>query len=125
MEHRWGQRIAFDRLVRLTGRPLALGVGRLRDLSLSGAWIRTSLVLAPGARVELSIEADGPGSNTATRVEASVVRCDGLGMGIEWCVLAPEAVLRWLRGAAAELMSATTALAEATAGGLPYRSLGS
>jgi hypothetical protein len=125
MEHRWGQRIALDRRVRLTARPLAVGVGRLCNLSLSGAWIRTSLVLVPGAQVELSVEPDGPGSDTLSGVEAFVVRCDGLGIGIEWCALAPDAVLHWLRSAAAEPLMASSTEELAPLEEQSYRSLGS
>jgi hypothetical protein len=102
MEHRWGQRIALDLPVRLKARPLALGVGRVRNLSLSGAWVGTELMLAPGTLVHLSVELSGLAIEAAAAVEACVVRCEGTGIGVEWCELAPAAVLQWLQGAAGE-----------------------
>jgi hypothetical protein len=101
MEHRWGQRIALERLVRLTARPPALGIGRIRNLSLSGAWVSTNLPLAPGALVYLVEEPPGGGSASGAGIEAFVVRCDESGIGIEWCEAAPELVLWWLREPAA------------------------
>jgi hypothetical protein len=97
MEHRWGQRIALDRLVRLTARPLALGIGRIRNLSLSGAWISTNLPLAPGALVHLIEEHPPESGESGTGIEAFVVRGEATGIGIEWCEVAPERVLQWLR----------------------------
>ncbi len=97
MEHRWGQRIALDRAVRLTARPLAIGIGRIRDVSLSGAWISTNLPLAPGALVHLTEEQPGSLGESGAGIEAFVVRCDETGFGIEWCQASPELVLQWLR----------------------------
>jgi hypothetical protein len=108
MEHRWGQRIALERSVRLTARPLALGVGRFGNLSLSGAWIHTSLVLAPGALVGLHVEQSESAEGSAPAVEACVVRCDGTGLGIEWCELAPVVVLQWLQHATGEVRDLTS-----------------
>jgi hypothetical protein len=99
MEHRWGQRIAVDRAVRLTGRPSALGFGRLCNLSLSGAWIGTKLRLATGVRLYVSVEPVEPGSDAPSGVEACVVRRDATGLGVEWCDQASELVLQWLRHA--------------------------
>jgi hypothetical protein len=99
MEHRWGQRIALDRQVRLTARPLALGIGRIRNLSLSGAWISTNLPLAPGALVYLTEEPPEVPGEAAAGIEAFVVRSDDSGFGVEWCEVAPEQVLQWLRQA--------------------------
>ena len=39
MEHRWGQRLAVDRVVRFEAPPQAPTTGRLRDVSLSGAYV--------------------------------------------------------------------------------------
>ena len=39
MEHRWGKRVPTDLKVRLEWRPDGLAIGRLRDFSLSGAYV--------------------------------------------------------------------------------------
>ena len=97
MEHRWGSRIALDRPVRLSARPLAIGTGRICNLSLSGAWISTNLPLAPGAVVRLSEGQAGDPEELGAAIEACVVRCDETGIGIEWCEAAPSLVLQWLQ----------------------------
>jgi hypothetical protein len=85
MEHRWGRRIPCGASARLeAGRDGTLGVGRLRDVSLSGAFIETTLKLPMFASIAVSVR--------GTEVRASVVRITEDGVGVEWCEMAPHAV---------------------------------
>ena len=45
MEHRWGQRVSADVIVRLIGAPGAIGTGRLCNVSATGAFVETNLHL--------------------------------------------------------------------------------
>lgn len=89
MEHRWGQRRAADIPVRLSCQNYGAGEGRITDLSLSGARIRTELELPPLALVTVIIEpGDWPGKSwchaPGSRLFACVVRCAPRELGVEW-----------------------------------------
>jgi hypothetical protein len=84
MEHRWGRRIACGAAARLDAGAGIVGVGRLRDVSLSGAFIETALELPLLARVSVAVR--------DTYVAASVVRIVDDGCGVEWCETAPRAI---------------------------------
>ena len=84
MEHRWGQRMTCRARVQLSAGAGLSGAGRVRDVSSSGAFIETALELPVYARVVLVVS----GNESATRavaINASVVRVDGDGLGVEWC----------------------------------------
>jgi hypothetical protein len=83
MEHRWGQRIVCRASVRICAGETLHGRGRIRDVSTSGAFIETALVLNEGAPVTLLVL----GNESATRaveVAALVVRAAPGGVGVEW-----------------------------------------
>jgi hypothetical protein len=92
MEHRWGRRIPVDISVRLSCRPYAVGLGRMLDLSVSGAFIQTSLKLPLLARVHVEIEPPQGVGGQIHRVAACVVRRNANGFGLEWYELAPRTV---------------------------------
>jgi hypothetical protein len=56
MEHRWGQRVQVGMNVRLSCLPYAIGSGRLRDVSVSGAFIETNLRIPLLARMQVEID---------------------------------------------------------------------
>lgn len=90
MEHRWGQRVPAAIEVRLACRPYAIGAGRIRDASMSGAFISTDLELPLLARVRVEIDVELWNGRMQTRkLLAHVVRRDATGIGVEWCALAP------------------------------------
>ena len=71
MEHRWGRRIACGAPVRLDIGAGAPADGRLRDVSMSGAFIETTLAPALFAAIELTmLRANG----TRVRRRGHVVR---------------------------------------------------
>jgi hypothetical protein len=87
MEHRWGNRVPTDLPVRISCAHLT-GNGTLRNLSVSGAFIETSLPLASLAMVRVRIPRDPHDSTAPAIVWGFVARRDSRGIGIEWCELA-------------------------------------
>ena len=84
MEHRWGQRLPCRAHVRFCGEGGVVGAGRIRDISSSGAFIETAVVLHVYARVALVVL----GNESATRtveLDATVVRVESDGIAVEWC----------------------------------------
>ncbi|HTU67575.1 MAG TPA: PilZ domain-containing protein [Steroidobacteraceae bacterium] len=81
MEHRFGRRLSCGTRVRLTAGEGIAGAGRLVNVSLSGAYIETSLDLPPFSLLEISSD----GRPRAVELLASVVRKDATGVGVEWC----------------------------------------
>jgi hypothetical protein len=93
MEHRWGHRREINRFVRLRLRNGMRGFGRIRDVSISGAWIATGLPAKLLSYVQVGFTAMRKGRKTVTRVEGLIVRAANQGFGVEWCELAHPAVL--------------------------------
>ena len=83
MEHRWGQRDACRLRVRLSGAGIR-AAGRLRNVSMSGAFIETVSRLPLFAHIELNVLPTSSEGCEIT-VMASVVRSDSDGIGVEWC----------------------------------------
>lgn len=80
MEHRWGTRYSLDVPVRFTDGCGAPSVGRLRDVSLSGAFLHCRAPLWLLAPVQLSIPVEG----FSLALRCSVVRKAEDGYGLEW-----------------------------------------
>jgi hypothetical protein len=83
MEHRWGKRCSVDLpvLLRLESGRIE---GRVRELSLSGAYLATAARV--GAGQSLSIELAG---GELPPVVAWVIRQDAHGLAVEWQEFAP------------------------------------
>jgi hypothetical protein len=106
MEHRWGQRIAVSIPVRLVCRPHGTGDGRITDISLSGARIRTDLELPRLALVEMIVESSdavrsGCCHGPDTRLAAYIVRRGMRELGVEWNPVANGEAMGLLRTAIA------------------------
>jgi hypothetical protein len=84
MEHRWGQRMPCRARVQISGGTGLRGAGRVRDISLSGAFIETALSLPLYVRVELIVQGNESATH-AKKMTASVSRVARDGVGIEWC----------------------------------------
>jgi hypothetical protein len=93
MEHRWGHRRQINRFVRLRMRNGLRGFGRIRDVSISGAWIATGLPAKLMCYVQVGFTAMRHGRKIVARVEGLIVRLADHGFGVEWCELAHPAVL--------------------------------
>ena len=104
MEHRWGQRVQVDWSVSLVCEPHGAGTGRIRNLSISGALVTTSLHLRRLERVEVilawPIWQNSDGSRQSIRLGGYVVRRHGHDVGIEWSEATSSAVAALLREAA-------------------------
>ncbi|MGA2564613.1 MAG: PilZ domain-containing protein [Steroidobacteraceae bacterium] len=92
MEHRWGQRIPADIGVRISARPGMIGVGRILDLSVSGAWIRTRLKLSVLAGVVIVFDSTPARKHEALSIDAYVTRTSREGFGVEWYELDPPSL---------------------------------
>jgi hypothetical protein len=89
MEHRWGQRVTVEVPVRIEvgGRASARGI--LRNASISGALIETSLELPVFSNLMVSIPAVGD-------LAASIVRCLPGRFAIEWRDMACPSIVALL-----------------------------
>ena len=85
MEHRWGRRVPCRARVRLSVLGGIVGTGRLRDVSMSGAFLETALQLPLFTRVTLAVPREDPTAGREVDVIASVVRISNDGLGLEWC----------------------------------------
>jgi hypothetical protein len=82
MEHRFGRRYTCGTRVALSAGVGLVGDGRLRNVSLSGAYVETTLDLPLSATVAIEKICDG---QRGIDLLAWVVRKDAEGVGIEWC----------------------------------------
>jgi hypothetical protein len=97
MDHRWGERIQVDFPVRLMARPFAKRDGRLTDLSVSGAYIHTTVRVRPHSQLTVALPATPWARHEAAMICAYVTRRYREGLGIEWCEFAPAPVKSLLR----------------------------
>jgi PilZ domain len=105
MEHRWGERIPMSLKVRLVSRPGAIGSGRLRDVSLSGAFVQTDLKLPVFTHVAIEFKLNQGNVNEIQEVAACVARRVDDGLGVEWCEFAPQVIRDLLAGTHAQTAS--------------------
>lgn len=92
IDHRWGRRRVTDAAVRFMALPGTLGVGRITNVSVTGAFMETGVELPIAAILHLeSIETTAEAARR--RLAASVVRCTEQGVGLEWCECASNSIL--------------------------------
>jgi hypothetical protein len=96
LEHRWGERIRVNLPVRVSAADLERVQGCLKNLSLSGAFLKSDCELRLHALIEVRIELPPPVARAAV-IEAHVSRKHSEGVGIEWCEFAPNIVKALLR----------------------------
>jgi hypothetical protein len=92
MEHRWGERLEVDICVQLSVPPLILGSGRIRNISISGAWISGRFDLPPLARAFVVFDLVLAGQREQLPIGCYVARVRPDGIGVEWRELAPQIV---------------------------------
>ena len=85
MEHRWGARLPCHLNVTVTAHDRDAGIGRLRNVSMTGAFLETLIDLPLFARVMLAIIPDEAHAQFQTEMTALVARIARDGVGIEWC----------------------------------------
>ena len=95
-EHRWGNRVRVEVPVDVleTGRDAVPGC--LKNLSLSGALLRSSHDLNLNALIGIRIDLPTASADSCV-VKARVSRKPGRDIGIEWCEFAPGVVKDLLR----------------------------
>jgi hypothetical protein len=99
MEHRWGERIPVNIPIRLGAPLFSAKRGRLTNLSLSGAFIRTKVDIRVLSRLHVVFELPRRPKKDAVTLMAFVARKSDEGIGIEWCEFAPRAVGELIRAA--------------------------
>jgi PilZ domain len=98
MEHRWGARVQVNIPVCVEATAVPIGNGCMKDLSLSGAFIKSDRDLRLHTLVEVSIALPPPSWRTAV-LKAHVSRKLKEGVGIEWCEFAPSIIKDLVRTA--------------------------
>ena len=96
LEHRWGERILVNIPVSVSAAALVRVDGCVKNLSLSGALMRSDRELRLHALIKVHIELPPPASRAAV-LEAHVSRKFDEWVGIEWCEFAPNIVKGLLR----------------------------
>ena len=82
---RFGARIQFELPISLSVDGRALGRGLIRNASISGALIETTLELPLHTNLVVTLTMPGGGAPAAVRsLDACVVRLDPAGFGVEW-----------------------------------------
>jgi hypothetical protein len=100
-ESRWGDRVNVNIPVQLSADALAGGDGCMRNLSLSGAFVKSKVDLGLHSLIAVSIKMPSP--QRAEAVPAYVSRRLEEGVGIEWCQFAPIVVKDLLRSSSIQL----------------------
>lgn len=101
MEHSRGQRHPTDVTVRIFTRPATIGVGRVLNVSSTGAFLETELPLRLLSLLYLEPMGPAAPGGSEGRIAATVVRCGATGVGLEWCEFAAETTKAFARLAAA------------------------
>src|SRR5579862_6038153 len=92
MEHRWGERVEVDIPVQVSMPPSIVGSGRIRNISISGAWISGRFELPPLARALVVFDFAIAGQREQLPIACYVARVRADGIGVEWRELAPQIV---------------------------------
>ena len=95
-EHRWGERMRVNLPVAVYLEGQAATEGYVRNLSLSGAFLKSTSDLPLHAVIGVRIDLPSPSVESCV-VKARVSRKPGDGIGIEWCEFAPTVVKDLLR----------------------------
>lgn len=85
MEHRWARRHAMDVRVRFVALPATIGTGRVINMSVTGAYMETTVPLRRLSVLFLEPSVVPGRKGKVRRLAASVVRHDERGVGLEWC----------------------------------------
>jgi hypothetical protein len=96
MEHRLGKRTSLNMPVMLNAGLGAFARGRIVNVSLSGALVRTELQLPLLVRITLELK-HGATTDASRLVQGCVVRHSAGGLGLEWTEFSPPAVADLLR----------------------------
>ncbi len=90
MEHRWGHRRRTDVTVRIFALPSISGMGRVLNISPTGAYMETAIALRKMSLIYLQPFDQDAHDPPISRIAATVVRSTAAGVGLEWCEFATE-----------------------------------
>ena len=111
MEHRWGQRVSVDLPVHLDSAGLDSaglgGVGKLRDISISGGFIETALAMPAYTNLGVVFLVGSGAAQRAVDLPACVTRVARDGFAVEWRDMACPTLLALLREAGAQFAHMT------------------
>lgn len=93
MEHRWGERFRINQTVTVRDAKGWTAVARLRDVSISGAFIECRHPFDTASWVTIHF---GHGGRSVA-VDGFIARWTREGLGIEWSEFAPEVVTELLK----------------------------
>src|SRR5882757_3259784 len=85
MEHRWGERVQVDFPIRVIAHRFSVREGRLADLSVSGALVKTDFEARLLSRIQVAIDLPLGPKHESPIVEAYVTRRYKHEFGLEWC----------------------------------------
>jgi hypothetical protein len=100
VEHRRGQRMAAAMWVRLSNSGAEIGMGSIANVSISGAFLETSLQLPVNSTITLEPISSAGDALQGVKLAARVARVDKRGLGLEWRVLATQETLALLTATA-------------------------
>ncbi len=84
MEHRFGQRVSTQLRVALEVSPDGINTGRLRNLSVSGAFVQTTLLPGTMGRVRVYFDEQHSRGSLKFGLDAYLVRSTPEVLGLEW-----------------------------------------
>jgi hypothetical protein len=97
MERHRGQRHSTDVTVQFFTRPGTVGIGRVLNVSATGAFMETERPLRLLSMLYLAPTDPQPAHSSSGRIAATVVRCTTTGVGLEWCEFGAEATSAYAR----------------------------
>jgi hypothetical protein len=97
MEHRWGERVEVDCPARVVMCDGAAAEGRLRNASISGAFIATAVRPAPLTTLSVQLICGTGQHRRSIELPACVVRTDRDGIAVEWRDMAVPTLVELLR----------------------------
>ena len=84
MEHRWGERVMLDCAAHLALGDACCIEGRVRDASISGAWIDTLAKVPVYTTMNVLVSAGAGLRRRTVELPACVVRTGPRGVAVEW-----------------------------------------
>lgn len=92
MEHRWGVRLPIRLPVQIGADVSRLSRATMRDVSLSGAYIKTAPTSISRSPLLVRLDLHRLSAVEPLVMRAFTVRRDAAGIGVEWCEFAPDPI---------------------------------
>lgn len=95
-ERRHSERFAVNEIVRIERSGTPVGLGRLKDVSLGGAYLETSRRSQRKGRLRLRFSSIDVAVDDLCWIEADITHSDRSGVGLQWHVFSPPSVVELL-----------------------------